>query len=145
MLNYSRVFSSAALDLGFTDHESDLNEISAIQEALNDVAFRTGDPFTPFVDEQLGGNGDNDTELRSTQNTRGSLEYFVGSSWGAARTSTQTSVARDRSTNRCANLRRSITSPLNKMTSPLPSLVHVPPVNHPWHEVLRNMGFEPSK
>ena len=82
MLNYSRVFSSAALDLGFTDHESDLNEISAIQEPLNDIAFRKGDAFTPFVDEQLGGNGDNDTELRSTQNARGSLEYFVDSSWG---------------------------------------------------------------
>lgn len=82
LLSYSRVFSSATLELGFTDHNGDLNRVTAIDAPLNDISFRQGDPFTPQVDEQLGGFGDNVTEIRGTQNIRGSLEYYTGSSWG---------------------------------------------------------------
>ena len=81
-LTYSRVFAIAALDLGFSDHEGDLDQSSAIAAPLNDITFRAGDAFTPFVDEQFGGQGDQDAETRGTQATRGSLEFFFDTSWG---------------------------------------------------------------
>ncbi|MCP4204085.1 MAG: TonB-dependent receptor [bacterium] len=82
LLSYSRVFANASLELGFSEHEGDLNSISALQEPRNDVSFRSGDPFTPFVDEQLGGDGNNDGDTRGTESLRGSLEYLFDSSWG---------------------------------------------------------------
>lgn len=76
MATYSRVFPSASFEVGFADHNGDLNAVSAIAAAWNEVAFRAGDPFTPDVDQQYGGQGDLNTEVRGTQNIRGSLEYF---------------------------------------------------------------------
>ncbi len=76
MVNYSRVFKSASFELGFADHSGDLDEVSFIAAPWNEVTFRAGDPFTPDVDQQLGGQGDLDTETRGTQNLRFSLEYF---------------------------------------------------------------------
>jgi hypothetical protein len=82
LFNYSRVFSSASLELAYTDHEGDLNSVSAVQEPKNDISFRGGDDFVPFVDEQLGGDGNNDGDTRGTESVRGSLEFLFDTSWG---------------------------------------------------------------
>lgn len=81
LANYSRVWGIASLELGVTDHESDLNVISAIQETQNDVAFRLNDSRTQ-AEEQRGGAGDNDAESRGTEAQRGSLELLLDSDWG---------------------------------------------------------------
>ncbi|MCP4654452.1 MAG: TonB-dependent receptor [bacterium] len=80
-LNYSRVFSAASLDFGYSQHEGNVDAISAIQASLNDVSFRGGDDFSS-ADEQLGGRGDNNYETRGTESTRGAFEYFFDTSWG---------------------------------------------------------------
>jgi len=80
-LTYSRVFSSASLDLGYAEHDGDNNVLSAIDASLNDVAFCGGDDFSR-EDEQLGGRGDNNYETRGTETTRGAFEYFLDTSWG---------------------------------------------------------------
>jgi hypothetical protein len=80
-VNYSRVFRSASLDLGYTDHQGDLNDTSVIPEARNDIVFRSTDSRTQ-QEEQLGGNGTIDIEDRGNEAIRGALEYLVDSSWG---------------------------------------------------------------
>lgn len=79
---YSRVFSSANLELGFSDHEGDLDQLSAINASLNDVSFRGGDTFTQ-EEEQQGGQGDFDFETRGTQTFRGSISWMTDTSWGS--------------------------------------------------------------
>lgn len=81
LVNYSRVWSNLSLELGASDHERDLNILSAIQAPENDVSFRGGDSFT-LTEEQLGGQGDNDEEQRGTEAQRGSLDLLLDSTWG---------------------------------------------------------------
>lgn len=82
VLTYSRVFDQGSLEIGFSDHNGDLDQLSAITAPLNDISFRQGDTFTPLIDEQAGGQGDSDFETRGTQNIRASYEAFFDSSWG---------------------------------------------------------------
>lgn len=80
-LNYSRVFSRASLDVGITDHQGDLDDISVIPEPRNDINFRKDDPRTQ-AEEQLGGAGIMDQEERGNEAARGSLEYLFDTGWG---------------------------------------------------------------
>lgn len=81
LVNYSRVWDNFSLELGATDHERDLDVASAINAPRNSISFRDGDP-RGLAEEQLGGNGNNDSETRGTEAQRGALEALVNSSWG---------------------------------------------------------------
>ncbi|MCB1033578.1 MAG: TonB-dependent receptor, partial [Acidobacteria bacterium] len=80
-LNYSKVFGAFVLDAAVSDHESDLNQISAIQAPRNTVAFRRGDAFTQ-AEEELGGFGSNNLQTRGSEAAKASLEALLDTSWG---------------------------------------------------------------
>jgi len=80
-VNYNRVFQNASFDVGYSDHEQDLNIISALNQSLNDVAF-PDEVETTLAETQLGGDGRNNFETRGTETGRGSFEYLADSSWG---------------------------------------------------------------
>ncbi len=80
-LNYNRVFSNLFVELGYSDHEGDLNDTPTILEAENTASFRNTDVFRQS-DEQLGGDGDLDLDTRGNELTRLSVEWLGDSSFG---------------------------------------------------------------
>ena len=80
-IGYNRVFGKAALELGFSDHNGDINDSPIIREAANTVSFQNGDPFTN-VEENLGGAGEDEFITRSNELARASLEYFFNTNAG---------------------------------------------------------------
>ncbi|MCH9650238.1 MAG: carboxypeptidase regulatory-like domain-containing protein [Deltaproteobacteria bacterium] len=83
-VNYSRVWSALVFELGFTDHEGDLNDSASAFSppgSRNNVAFLFGEDFAA-ADEQLGGYGFNFLDTRSNNSFKGSLEYLASTSWG---------------------------------------------------------------
>ncbi len=80
-ISYNRVWGSAALELGFTDHEADTNEFPINLDAQNEILFAPGEVFTS-AQANIGGAGISSLDLRSTESTRSSLEYLFDTSWG---------------------------------------------------------------
>jgi hypothetical protein len=72
--NYSKVFGSALLVLGYNRHNGEVSDFSAIREPENTIIFRDIDERTTF-DEQLGGFGRDLVDQRDTAAYRGTLEY----------------------------------------------------------------------
>ena len=81
ILNYSHVFGPAYLSISGGVHKGELSRYAALQDIRNDVYFRAGDDFTA-EDEQLGGYGVNLEDTRDNNFVDGSLEWYLGSSWG---------------------------------------------------------------
>ena len=79
-VGYNRVWGSAALEIGYTDHEGDLNDTPIIRESANAVSFDKADPV-PGV-EALGGAGEDEFVTRGNELLRGSFEYLFDTSWG---------------------------------------------------------------
>ncbi len=80
-LGYNRVWGSAALELAFTEHDADRNEIPKNSENENTVSFAPGVVFSS-AEEFRGGAGDLILEERGTESQRGSLEYLFDTGWG---------------------------------------------------------------
>jgi hypothetical protein len=81
IVNYSHVLGPAYLSLSGGIHNGELSEYAAIADAYNQVYFNSEDPFTS-ADEQLGGDGANIEDQRDNKFAKGSLEWYLGSSWG---------------------------------------------------------------
>jgi len=74
-LNYSHLFGGrAVLELGYSRHDADLSDFSAIREERSEVKFRATDART-LADEQLGGYGFDSVTERGTRLFRGALEW----------------------------------------------------------------------
>lgn len=80
-VSYNRVWGSAALELGATDHEADRNQLPKNRSNRNEVSFAPGITFSS-AEELLGGSGTDSFTNRATDSVRGSLEYLFDSSWG---------------------------------------------------------------
>ncbi len=80
-VSYNRVWGSASLELGATDHEADRNELPINRANRNEVSFAPGETFTS-AEELLGGDGTDSFTNRATDAVRGSFEYLFDSSWG---------------------------------------------------------------
>ncbi len=80
-VGYNRVWGSAALELAFTDHEADRNDVPHDLRPLNAVSFAPGID-SDSDEETLGGGGTIFGELRGTDSARASLEYLFDTSWG---------------------------------------------------------------
>lgn len=80
-IGYNRVWGAAALELGISNHDGDLNSFPINRAARNTVAFRPGSVFGS-ADENLGGAGTDRFVTRSNESVRGSLEYLLDTSFG---------------------------------------------------------------
>jgi len=81
IINYSHVLGPAYLSVSGGIHNGQLSEYAANDEAYNQVYFNSEDDFTA-ADEQLGGDGSNIEDQRDNKFLKGSLEWYLGSSWG---------------------------------------------------------------
>jgi hypothetical protein len=79
--NYSHVLGPAYLSISGGVHQGELSRYAAIQEIRTDLYFWGEDDFTAD-DEQLGGYGQNVLDTRDNNFVDGSLEWYLGSSWG---------------------------------------------------------------
>ena len=80
-VTYNRVWGSAALELGATDHDGDRSEFAVNRANRNTISFQPDQDFTS-AEELLGGAGQDFENIRSTDSIRGSLEWLLDSSWG---------------------------------------------------------------
>ncbi len=80
-IGYNRVWGPAAIELGFSNHEGDLNSFPINREAASVVAFRPGSTFTSD-EETLGGAGNDAFDTRSNDSLRGSVEFLFDTSFG---------------------------------------------------------------
>ena len=81
ILNYSHVLGPAYLSISGGLHKGELSRYAAIQEIRNDIYFFGEDDFTN-ADEEMGGYGANLEDTRDNNFVDGSLEWYLGSSWG---------------------------------------------------------------
>ncbi len=83
-LNYSRVWSSLVFDLGFSNHEGELNDSPSAfgpDTSRNDVAFLFGDAHSA-ADDQGGGFGFLTEDQRDNDSWKVGVEYLASSSFG---------------------------------------------------------------
>ena len=80
-IGYNRVFGSASLELGYTEHETDRNETPFNQAPENEIGFAPGVDRTS-AEELLGGSGTDFVETRATEASRGSIEYLFDTAFG---------------------------------------------------------------
>ncbi len=75
--DYSHLFGAVIVDLGWSRHRGEVSDFSTIREEQNTVIFRTTDVRT-LADEQLGGFGFDDIDVRGTELWRGAFQWNVG-------------------------------------------------------------------
>jgi hypothetical protein len=80
---YSHVFNNLVFEVGYSEHDRDVNTLSVNQTTRNDINFRNVDLPQPIAVTQQGGNGTDLIEQRGTEALRGSLEYLADTSWGS--------------------------------------------------------------
>jgi hypothetical protein len=80
-LGYNRVWGAAALELAYTEHEADRNDVPQNLTPANAVSFAPGVDRTSG-EETLGGGGTVFGETRGTDSARASLEYLFDTGWG---------------------------------------------------------------
>jgi hypothetical protein len=78
---YNRVWGAAALELGGTEHNFDLNTFPKNRDPAATASFAPG---VAFVDSEarLGGAGTDTIIERGTDSIRGSFEYLFDTGWG---------------------------------------------------------------
>jgi hypothetical protein len=80
-VSYNRVWGSAALELGYTDHEEDLFQLPTNADPLNEVSFAPGVDFTS-AEASVGGAGTNAFDTNTTESARIALEYLFDTGSG---------------------------------------------------------------
>jgi hypothetical protein len=81
IVNYSHVLGAAYLSLSGGMHNGQVTEFAADQTISNDVYFNVADNSSA-AQQQLGGDGLNNEDQRDNIFAKGSLEWYLGSSWG---------------------------------------------------------------
>ena len=80
-ISYNRVWGPAAIELGFSNHEGDLNSAPINRDPFSFVSFRPGESFTSD-EENLGGFGRDTFDTRSNDSFRGSVEFLFDTGFG---------------------------------------------------------------
>ncbi len=76
-VDYSHLFGSVVVDLGWSRHRGEVSDFSTIREEQNTVIFRASDQRT-LADEQLGGFGSDILDERGTELWRGAMQWNMG-------------------------------------------------------------------
>jgi len=77
----TQVWSNFLAEVGYSKHEADLNDLSVIQESANEIAVLAPDSITQ-LEEQRGGEGNNDLETRGSETINLAIEGSFDTSWG---------------------------------------------------------------
>lgn len=80
-LGYNRVWGPASIELGFSEHDGDLNRFPINRESQSTVSFRPGSEFTS-TEEEIGGAGADFFDTRSNESLRGSVDFLFDTAIG---------------------------------------------------------------
>ena len=80
-VGYNRVWGRTALEVGYSEHNGDLNSFPINRDPGSLVAFRPGSVFDSN-EENLGGAGQDNFITRSNDSLRASIELLADTSWG---------------------------------------------------------------
>ncbi|MPZ21095.1 MAG: TonB-dependent receptor [Luteitalea sp.] len=75
-VNYSRLWGNALVEGGYTLHNGEVSQFSALREPFNAVIYRATDERTLF-DEQRGGFGQDLVNQRDSEGARGSVQWTI--------------------------------------------------------------------
>ena len=80
-VGYNRVWGRTAIEVGYSEHNGDLNSFPINRDPSALVAFRPGSVFDSN-EENLGGAGQDNYITRSNDSLRASIELLADTSWG---------------------------------------------------------------
>jgi hypothetical protein len=74
-LSYQRLAGTALFDVAYTQHDGEVTDLAVIREASNTIKYRSTDVRT-LTDEQRGGFGSDNEDIRSTKGVNASVQYL---------------------------------------------------------------------
>ena len=77
-VNYSRLIGNVVLEVAGTSHDGERSDLAVIREASNTVKYLSTDIRT-LADEQRGGFGTDNEDIRSTRGASGTLQWLWNS------------------------------------------------------------------
>ncbi len=81
--SYSHVLGSGVFDIGFSEHENDLDTLAKNQDTYNDINFRVADQPADISLQELGGAGSDQLLTRGTEQQRGSISWLADTGAGS--------------------------------------------------------------